>query len=149
MGYHMLLTQAALGTALLASVPQVAGQTPDPVAPYYGNTFISLHDDGTQFIVYWNADKSFSLARVGGAQPDAAYVINGTYTLTGGSACFHVAGPPPPGSPKCVPFETGVVAGTVWEVHGSEHELHMIVAGRSSLSLAARVSAAVPSLINR
>jgi hypothetical protein len=107
-------------------------QTPasgDVLAPYYGNTFISLHDDGTQFIVLFNADKTFSLTRRGGADTAAAYTMTGSYTLEGTRVCFH-ANKPPAGSPECVPVETGKSPGQAWDTNGRMHEVHMILVGR-------------------
>lgn len=117
--------------AMLALATPACAQVAEPLEPYYGNTFISLHDDGTQYIVYWNADRTFTLARRGGAQPASGYVMSGTYTLEGKRACFHTSGPPPSEAPSCVPMEFGVRAGTVWELHTPVHELHMIVVGRN------------------
>lgn len=126
-----------LGAAMLLWAAPVGAQTADPFAPNFGNTFISLHDDGTQYIVYWNEDRTFTLVRRGGADPAAGYVMAGTYTLEGDRACFHTDAPSPPGAPTCVPIEFGVAPGTVWELSEPVHELHMIVAGRSLAPLSA------------
>ena len=99
------------------------------LAPYFGNTFISLHDDGTQYIVFWNADGSFWLTRRGGAQPAAGYTMHGTYTIENGRSCFH-AGDAPKGAPGCVPVERDKMPGTAWDVNGRVHEIHMILPGR-------------------
>jgi hypothetical protein len=97
--------------------------------PYFGNTFISLHDDGTQYIVFWNADGTFSLTRRGGAEPAAGYTMHGTYTIENGRSCFH-ANDAPKDAPGCVPVERDKAPGTAWDVNGRIHEIHMIISGR-------------------
>lgn len=129
-----------VGTLILALAMPACAQAADPLEPYFGNTFISLHDDGTQFIVYWNADRTFALARRGGPRPADGYVMRGTYTLDGERACFHTDGPPPAGAPSCVPMEFSIRAGTVWELDTPVHELHMIVIGRSPAPLSAEIA---------
>lgn len=125
-------TMILAGTLVLCASAAAAAE---PVAqselmkPYFGNTFISLHDDGTQYVVYWNADGTFSLTRRGGAEPSAGYTMRGTYTIEKGLSCFHAADAPK-GSPGCVPMEAGKSPGTAWDVKGREHEVHMILVGR-------------------
>jgi hypothetical protein len=116
-----------LGAATLFNGGPSRAQAVDDLASYFGNTFISLHDDGTQYIVYWNRDGTFRLLRRGGPEP--GYALEGAYTLEGGRSCFHAQNAPP-GAPGCVPIELGRTPGTVWEINGRVHELHMIVAGR-------------------
>lgn len=135
----MAIPRMLAATLLTLLVPACA-QAADPLEPYFGNTFISLHDDGTQYIVHWNADRTFTLARRGGARPTDGYVMRGTYTLEGERACFHTDGPPPAAAPSCVPMEFGVRAGTVWELDKPVHELHMIVIGRSAALLSAEIA---------
>jgi hypothetical protein len=99
------------------------------LAPYFGNTFISLHDDGTQYIVFWNADGTFSLTRRGGAEPGAGYTMHGTYTIENSRSCFP-ASDAPKDAPGCVPVERDKMPGTAWDVNGRIHEIHMILPGR-------------------
>lgn len=128
-----LILGCALGVLAAVAQANQGNSVNSLLTPYFGNTFISLHDDGTQYIVLWNADGTFSLTRRGGPDPAAGYTMHGTYTIDGSRSCFHPT-KPVKGAPMCVPVERGKAAGTVWEVNGRVHEVHMIIRGRRSPS---------------
>jgi mono/diheme cytochrome c family protein len=120
---------------IAAYLTQPGARAPRPeaysfLAPYFGNTFISRHNDGVEYRVLYSADGHFELIRRGGPDRAQDYDLKGTYTVEGDQVCFH-AEHPPPHALTCVAQDQGHKAGDTWDfpMPDGGHATHMIIAG--------------------
>lgn len=123
-----------LGIAALAwSLLALGGAPPaaDPLAAYYGNTFISHHGDGVEYRVFYNRDRTFELFRAGGPDPAASFDVHGTYTVDpNGKVCFTFKDPAPK-FPPCVTQDTTRRVGEAWDFpFNGTVERHSLVPGQ-------------------